>query len=118
MARRLQSTAARTLYVITDRRAIIFNGGYYGDRRLTALVISMATFFKAATIVKSYAPTEITDLERVERDDGSGDVLFGAPQIVGRQNGQPIEFRTGFFTIADASTAEHKLRELTAANAA
>lgn len=112
MARRLQRTASNTLYVVTDRRAIIFNGGYYGNRRLTAFALSMANFFKSGTHVKSYAPEQITDLERVQHDNGSGDLVFGAAEIVGKQNDQPIPFRMGFFTISNVHEAGRVLRKL------
>jgi len=49
--------AGRTAYAVTDRRAIIFSGGW---RRTT----------------RSFAPDKLGDIERVEHEDGSGDLIF------------------------------------------
>jgi len=46
--------ARRTVYVITDRRAILFEGGW-------------------STTVRSFPPDQLRDVFREERRDGSGD---------------------------------------------
>ena len=51
--------ARRTLYVITDRRAIMFGGSI-------------------GTTALSFGPSQLTNLRRRQRPDGSGAVLFGS----------------------------------------
>ncbi len=51
--------AARVLYAITDRRAILFEPAWRGSRT-----------------VRSFAPAEMQSLERTEHADGSGDQIF------------------------------------------
>src|SRR6185295_11951618 len=48
--------ASNTAYVITNRRAIIFEGGW-------------------STHIRSFRPTELGQLERREHSDGSGDII-------------------------------------------
>jgi hypothetical protein len=49
--------ALRTMYVITDRRAITFSGGF-------------------SSTIRSYPPSKLQNVHRREKKNGSGDVLF------------------------------------------
>jgi hypothetical protein len=51
-------SAAGTVYAVTDKRAIAFEAG-----------------FRSRT-VKSYHPADLRQISRVERDDGSGDLIL------------------------------------------
>lgn len=82
-----------TLYAITDRRAIVMNGGWN-------------------IRIQSYQPEILDQLDRNERRDGTGDIIFAsaASLPVGRNN--QYFTPTGFFSITDPKTAEGFLRAL------
>ncbi len=79
--------ARRTVYVITNRRAISFAAG----RRMT---------------IRSFAPDELYDVYRTEKRDGSGDVIFGGASHAGEE---PVQ---GFYNVRDARTVEQMLKAL------
>jgi hypothetical protein len=91
--------ARRTLYGITNRRVFIAGRG--------------------GKAVRSFARSDIGDLEHVERDDGTGDLYFAmrrpAPPRTHRRHFVPIraELRTriGFIGIRDVRHVEATLRE-------
>jgi hypothetical protein len=90
------------VYAITDRRLLVIRGGEI--RR-----------------VRSFQPADIETLERRERADGTGDVVFGRETIDRsdvhlRRDGPPF-YRTrqrklGFFGIADVKRVEAAVRAL------
>ena len=85
--------ARRTLYIVTDRRAVILLVG-------------------RSTKVASFEPSRLTDLPRVECPDGTGDVLFGSRfSFYGPQQltSQP---RPGFFGIDRPKDVEALLKSL------
>jgi hypothetical protein len=55
----MRRQVAKTVYFLTDRRAVIMEPG----------------LFRAAT-VSSYRPDRLTSITRTERPDGSGDLIF------------------------------------------
>lgn len=55
----LRRMAARTCYALTDRRAIIWEGGWRGSVE-----------------VRSYGPEELKKIRRVEYPTGEGDLIF------------------------------------------
>ena len=119
--RRLKRTAAETVYVVSEDRAIVFDGGYYGDGGMTSMLVSFSGKLFRGLRVRSYSPGEITNIERVQRTDGTGDVLFGEPIATIASNetsGQEIRpaMRAGFFSIENVKQVEDLLRAL-AANA-
>lgn len=92
----------QTVYAITDRRLMIIRDG--ANRR-----------------VRSFQPDDIETLERRERPDGSGDVIFARETLVpdrvrGNRAGPPYQgFRRraiGFFGIADVQRVEAAVRAL------
>jgi hypothetical protein len=81
-----------TVYVITDRRAIIFAGG-------------------SKTTIRSFLPSQLKTVFRREKKDGSGDVLFGR-RTYRDSDGDRHHEEIGFFRIADAKRVEDRLQEL------
>ena len=86
--------AKGTAYVITERRAIIFEGGL-------------------STKVRSFGPEQLGGIERRERADGSGDIIIERSVTQG-QNGQTTE--AGFFGIPNVQETERLLREMVEAH--
>ncbi len=87
--------AVRTAYVVTDQRAIIFEGGW-------------------STTVRSFPPERLGDIYRKERRDGTGDVIMGR-QISTDSEGGHQATDVGFLNIRDPKTVESMLRKLAAA---
>jgi hypothetical protein len=82
--------ALKTVYVITDRRAITFDAGW---------------------TVRSYSPDQLQDIFRRERGDGTGDVIFS--QRVWLDSGRDRHKQNlGFLNIREAKRVEQMLREL------
>jgi len=84
--------AKRTLYAITNKRAITLQGG----RSIT---------------VKSYMPDDLFDIYRKERRDGSGDIFFnswsGASERMNEANSL-----SGFLGVSGVRNVEQRLRKL------
>lgn len=93
-----KKAAANRVYVITDRRALVIQGG----RKLR---------------VQSYAPEQLVDLSRVEQPDGSGDISFTSGVVVdvrlGR-NRSRISPINGFQAVANVREVETRLQALAA----
>ena len=81
-----------TIYVITDRRAITFDGG----RSLT---------------IRSYEPERLQNVFRKERKDGSGDVII-AHKEWRDSDGDKQREELGFIRIKDAKKVELILKNL------
>ena len=82
----------RTVYVITNRRAITFNGG----RSMT---------------IRSYPPEKLQDIFRRQKRDGSGDIIFTPkPWLESGKNKQTEEL--GFLRIANPKQVEQMLEAL------
>ena len=88
MARQLK----RTVYAVTDRRAVVFAPGWFGSRK-----------------VRSFAPDALASMERVERPDGSGDLIF--EQYTQRRGSSTHTVRHGFFAVRDVRAVEDVLRK-------
>ena len=114
LRRRLQKSAENTLYVVTDRRAVVFNGGYYGSGGLAMLIAGIIRFANPGIKVQSYTPDRLQNIERTEREDGTGDVLFGESEVNYEVNDRPATLRTGFYSITDVREADRLLKELAA----
>lgn len=63
-------SAKRTVYVVTDRRAIIFGAGWNGMK------------------VRSFLPERLGDMSRTQRADGSGDLIFATDVSTTSKGGQ------------------------------
>lgn len=84
--------AFKTAYVITDRRAITFVGGF-------------------RTTIRSFFPEDLGGMHRSERSDGSGDVIIGTTTRRD-SDGDPHSTHYGFLGVADAKATEDRLRVL------
>jgi hypothetical protein len=86
--------ARRTVYVLTERRAIIFAAGWRGS--ITA---------------RSFEPRMLADIRRKQYADGSGDIIF-AQDLQYSSQGRPNSTDVGFLGVRDARAAEQMLRAL------
>lgn len=87
-------TGRRTLYVVTDRRAIVFAASGFRDIG-----------------VRSFAPDALANVHRTERPDGSGDLVF-AKSKHRDSDGGTITTTTGFPNLPDVREAEAAVRAL------
>jgi hypothetical protein len=88
--------AQRTIYAITDRRAITLEENAFGSRS-----------------VRSFGPDEISLMERRENANGIGDLVFSRERYNTYRNGRHRSHlrENGFFAIPDARSVERILRE-------
>lgn len=84
--------AGKTVYIVTNRRAITFDGGW-------------------STTIRSYPPDKLTDIYRREKPDGSGDVII-ARRAWRDSDGDRQTEELGFMRIADVKDVERRLKEL------
>jgi len=87
-------SARRSVYVITDRRAIIFRSGWRG-----------------AMNVRSFEPAHLTDLQRKQYQDGSGDLIL-ARDYRRDSDGDRMTTNVGFIAVRDAKAVEEMVRAL------
>lgn len=90
----MRRSARRTGYFITNRRALIIEKRLVGGYR-----------------VRSFFPREFGTLERVQRANGSGDIILARDISAGGSNGNPVR-RVGFFGVPDAREVEALLMDL------
>jgi hypothetical protein len=88
---RTHNRLKRTVYAITDRRAILIQGG-------------------RNTTIRSFGPGDLDKIHRREKADGSGDVYFSIP--LPRSDDQDVTEALGFSGVADARHVERLLKEL------
>lgn len=88
--------ARRSLYVVTDRRAVLFES--QGGRAIG---------------VRAFPPEALGDPRRVERPDGSGDLLF-AQTTTRDSDGDRITTSVGFTGVADVKEAARAVAALAA----
>ena len=84
--------ALKTVYVITNRRAITFEGG-------------------RMTTIHSYPPEKLRDIHRKEKADGSGDVIIAQHSWTDSDGGKRTE-ALGFMRIKDVKKVERMLKSL------
>lgn len=120
--RRMRRSAAQTAYAITDRRAIVFDGGYQASRLSHPMgTIAGPLGHRSGDLrIQSYAPEQLARRERVQNRDGTGDILFGdsgatpgLPSVVGQFATMMLPgLRSGFYSIADVKQVDDLLRDL------
>jgi hypothetical protein len=86
--------ARRTVYVVTDRRALVIREGGRGGES-----------------VRSFAPEKLADLRREQLPDGSGNLVFGEDLDLGPR-GRRIATSYGFMAVPDVRAAEEYVRAL------
>jgi hypothetical protein len=84
--------ALHTVYVVTNRRAITFDGGL-------------------TTTIRSYPPDRLQDVYRKERKDGTGDVII-ARRAWRNSDGDRHSEELGFLRVRDPKAVEGLLRKL------
>ena len=84
--------ALKTVYVITDQRAITFDGG----RRAT---------------IRSYTPEKLRDVYRNENPDGTGDVILNKKEWLDSNDHHQVE-ELGFLRIREPREVERILKKL------
>lgn len=89
----LHYKARGTVYVLTTQRALILEGG----RSVT---------------VRSYPLSQLKQLERTERPDGSGDLIF-KNEIYRDSDGDRQTRKHGFFAVPNVRQVERQLESLT-----
>jgi len=82
----------KTLYVITNRRAITFEGGF-------------------TTTIRSYSPDKLQDIYRKEKRNGTGDVIFARKAWRDSDGDQHTE-NLGFLRIRNPKDVEKQLQKL------
>jgi hypothetical protein len=85
--------ACNTVYAITDRRAILFEGG------------------RRTTTVRSFKPMQLRNVHRRQKNDGSGDVLFSR-RTWRDSDGDAHSVEVGFLRVQDVRDVEQRLQEL------
>jgi hypothetical protein len=88
--------ARRTLYLVTDRRALAFTAKG-----------------RAAIEVRAFAPDALGALRRVQRPDGSGDLFFARDEWRD-SDGDRRTADVGFTAVPDVRAAEEAVRHLAA----
>jgi hypothetical protein len=96
---RLRWKAGRIAYVLTERRAIIVERGLW------------------STKVRSFAPAALGDLERKQRPDGAGDIIFTRENYWDSKSGNR-SVPVGFLAVANVKEVEDRIRGLLAATQA
>jgi hypothetical protein len=86
--------AARTIYAITDRRAIVSEGRLFSSSGAT---------------VQSFLPERLTSMIRNERGDGSGDLIF--EEFTTRRGSGHTTTRRGFIGLLNVRDAEDVIRK-------
>ncbi len=84
----------KTVYIITDRRAILFEGGW-------------------GMKVRSFRPEQLMNLERKQRSDGSGDIILEKRVSYDNDNKRQLT-EVGFFGIENVKEVEDMLESLQA----
>ena len=85
-------TLRNTVYAITDRRAISASINLFGTRK-----------------VQSFEPSRLTSMQRRQRADGSGDLIF--EEFTTRVGSGTNTVRRGFFSVADVAEVENVIRD-------
>ena len=113
-ARKKRLKAAReTVYILTDKRALILNSGYFGDSLLgfvaggAVLVLGRSPY-----VVTSYPPDKLGNIRRIQREDCTGDLAFGETILTSESNSARTVTCDGFFSVPDAREVEKMLRLL------
>jgi hypothetical protein len=90
----MRRKAARTVYALTDRRAIVIEG----------------SVFRGTQTVASYTPERLTNLSRTEHQNGTGDLVFEQVRAGYRKNGSEVYRPRGFLGIHNVREVEQLLQ--------
>lgn len=105
----IKRTAERTVYLITNERVIVFDGGF-SDRSLGLLMAAVSPLRGRGLVIRSFEPEELESVRRIQRRDGSGNIVL---HIINKK--QPDEFTCAipivFFSIPNVMDIEEMLKE-------
>jgi len=87
-------SSRRSIYVLTDKRAIVIRGTWRGS-----------------ITVRSFERERLTDLQRKQNADGSGDLIF-ARDVRRDSDGDRYSTDVGFLGIRDVKNVEDMVRSL------
>jgi hypothetical protein len=87
--------ASKSVYVLTNRRAIIFKKEFTGMS------------------IRSFNPDQLRTLERKQHADGSGDLIF-KQEITGHSDSGPHIGQVGFLGVANVKQVEDLVEQLAA----
>jgi hypothetical protein len=108
----IKRSSERTVYVITNERVIIFDGGF-SDRSLGLLMAAASPLRGRGLVVRSFKPGEIQSIRRIRRRDGSGNIVL---HLINEK--QPDEFTYAipvvFFSIPNVKDVGEMLEEFRA----
>jgi hypothetical protein len=90
----IRRRAAKTVYMITDQRAVVMSEGLRGKTR-----------------VESYAPAQLQSVTREQHADGSGDIIFET-RAWRDSDGDRRTHRVGFFAVPEVKIVEEHIRTL------
>ncbi len=107
--KRLRKIASKTFYLVTDRRAIIFDGGYHGDDGMTIAYETLQPKFVRKNDIRSYPLNKMGSIRKICNDDGSGDLIFGEPLFTIAIFLMREIHRDGFYSIPNVSEVERLL---------
>lgn len=88
----MRRKARRTVYVLTDHRAIVISGVFSFD-------------------VQSFAPDQLGQVRRKQRRDGAGDLIFRT-ETGYNSDGRQTQRSIGFLAIADVKSVDEMVRDL------
>ena len=86
--------ARRTVYLITNRRAIIFESDIRNE-----------------VSIRSFEKNQLGNIVRTQNNDGSGDLILAQNWTITRK-GQRVSNNIGFIAIRNVKEAEDRMREL------
>lgn len=86
--------ATKTVYMITDQRAVTISEGWRGRTR-----------------IESYGPEQLQSITREQNSDGSGDIVF-MTRAWRDSDGDRRTQRIGFMGVPDVKTVEEHIRAL------
>jgi hypothetical protein len=115
--KRLAEMAARTGYVITDRRAIIFDAGMASlgpAAAMMAIAPRLPGMGTDSLRIESFPPDKLRQLSRVIHADGTGDIIIAEKMVpVYHEHHRGMAAQSiGFKGITQVQEVERMLKEL------
>lgn len=87
--------ARRIGYALTTDRAVILTPGFFGS-----------------VSVRSFSPADLGSVERVQRGDGGGDLIFAREYTRGTSDNGPQQRPIGFMGIRDVRAVQARIEEI------
>lgn len=117
--KKLKQLASRTAYVVTDRRAIIIDGGFCKYGLIAGMMPPFSRLlskFNDSVEIRSFESEQLKNIKRVQRADGTGDIVFQELQelVSCGDNSSPrmMTRQIGFLNINNPADVERLIREI------